>query len=79
MSRLDHAGAVRRFLKMALVAGLAAVPAAQAQEVKPVGEFGWFGVGKAYELEKGTSTGSASSAAHSSTTRATAVSSTWPA
>lgn len=53
MSAFDKAVAVRRFAKMALVAGLAAIPAAQAQEVKPVGEFGWFGVGKAYEIEKG--------------------------
>lgn len=25
----------------------------QAQDAKPVGEFGWFGVGKAHEVEKG--------------------------
>jgi hypothetical protein len=53
MFRFDQAVAVRRFAKMTLVAGLAAMPVAQAQEVKPVGQFGWFGVGKAYELEKG--------------------------
>ena len=53
MSGFEHAGAVRRFVKLALVAGLAAVPAVHAQEAKPVGEFGWLGVGKAHELEKG--------------------------
>jgi len=48
-----NAGAVRSLATIALVAGFAAIPVAQAQEVKPVGEFGWFGVGKAYELDKG--------------------------
>lgn len=53
MSGFGKAGAARCFARMALVAGVAAIPVVQAQEVKPVGEFGWFGVGKAYELDKG--------------------------
>jgi hypothetical protein len=53
MSGSGSNGALRCFASMALVAGMAVIPVAQAQEVKPVGEFGWFGVGKAYELDKG--------------------------
>ncbi len=37
----------------AVSAGLLVCGAANAQDTKVVGEFGWFGVGKAYEMEKG--------------------------
>lgn len=36
-----------------LVSGILAVGASYAEEWKPAGEFGWFGVGKAHEVEKG--------------------------
>lgn len=48
---------MKRFkaLHRVLAAGAAFVACgvAQAQDWKPVGEFGWLGVGKAYEVEKG--------------------------
>jgi len=37
----------------AVGAGLLLAGGAQAEDVKVTGEFGWFGVGKAYEMEKG--------------------------
>lgn len=37
----------------ALVIGSALAVPVQAQDWKAVGEFGWFGVGKAYEIDKG--------------------------
>jgi hypothetical protein len=36
-----------------ITAALAFVSAARAEDWKAVGEFGWFGVGKAHEIEKG--------------------------
>ncbi len=43
-----------KLLWRAMVAGaaLAACASAQAQDWKVIGEFGWFGVGKAYQIEK---------------------------
>ena len=46
----------------------------QAADGKMTGEFGWFGVGKAHEMTRVISSGSGSSAAHFSTTRARAAS-----
>ena len=38
---------------LALTAGLLLAGSVQAQDWKAIGEFGWFGVGKAHEVEKG--------------------------
>ena len=38
---------------VAVSAGFLVCGAPKAEDIKVVGEFGWFGVGKAYEMEKG--------------------------
>jgi hypothetical protein len=48
---MKHVNKWQRWLVAGALIGSAAV--AQAQDWKAVGEFGWFGVGKAYEIEKG--------------------------
>jgi len=58
---------------LALATCFAVSGMAQAQDWKVVGEFGWFGVGKAHQIEKGHFYWVASSAGPSSMTRAKAA------
>jgi hypothetical protein len=43
----------RTIYVVSVILGLAAASLAQAEDWKVQGSFGWFGVGKAYEIEKG--------------------------
>ena len=54
MNQLTMSIFTKRFWSLAalLISAALAIPA-QAEDWKVVGEFGWFGVGKAYEIDKG--------------------------
>jgi hypothetical protein len=56
MQREDPMKSTRLLLSVAAVsAGLIVSGGAQAEDWKPVGQFGWSSVGKSYEIEKGHS------------------------
>ena len=58
---------------VAIAVGVASFCPAHAEDWKATGQFGWFGVGKAFQIEKVMSIGWASSPALSSTTKEKAV------